>query len=141
MGEGRCSELLAGAEAYLPFLEVLDSLLQGPDAAAQALRQAAPTWYAQLVPLAAPINDAFANRIILVGASAADAGSNENATYETGEPLSGFGTGSLWWSWTAPRTGQAVATADGTSNADATSTEGGNSTADGTSTADAICTA
>jgi predicted ATPase len=52
---GRCSERLAGAEAYLPFLEALDSLLQsesGP-AAAQVMKLLASSWYVQLAPLAA----------------------------------------------------------------------------------------
>jgi predicted ATPase len=55
LARGRCSERLAGAEAYLPFLEALDSLLQGQSgtAAAQAMKLLAPTWYVQLVPLAA----------------------------------------------------------------------------------------
>jgi predicted ATPase/predicted Ser/Thr protein kinase len=55
IARGRCSERLAGAEAYLPFLEALDSLLQGESgaAAAQALKLLAPTWYVQLAPLAA----------------------------------------------------------------------------------------
>jgi predicted ATPase len=52
---GRCSERLAGAEAYLPFLEALDSLVQGDGgaSAAQAMKLLAPTWYVQLAPLAA----------------------------------------------------------------------------------------
>jgi predicted ATPase len=55
LARGRCSERLAGAEAYLPFLEALDSLLlgEGGVAAAQAMKLLAPTWYVQLVPLAA----------------------------------------------------------------------------------------
>jgi predicted ATPase len=55
LARGRCSERLAGTEAYLPFLEALDSLLQGEGgaAAAQALKLLAPTWYVQLAPLAA----------------------------------------------------------------------------------------
>jgi predicted ATPase len=56
VGRGRCSERLAGTEAYLPFLEALDSLLQsdGGAAAAQILKRLAPTWYAQLaLPAAA----------------------------------------------------------------------------------------
>jgi predicted ATPase len=55
LGRGRCSERLAGAEAYLPFLEALDDLLHGADgaAAAQLMRVLAPSWYAQLAPLAA----------------------------------------------------------------------------------------
>jgi predicted ATPase len=54
LARGHCSERLAGAEAYLPFLEALDSLLQGEGgaSAAQAMRLLAPTWYLQLAPLA-----------------------------------------------------------------------------------------
>jgi predicted ATPase len=54
VGRGRCSERLAGAEAYLPFLEALDSLLRGGGwpSAARILRAAAPAWYAQLAPSA-----------------------------------------------------------------------------------------
>jgi predicted ATPase len=54
LARGRCSERLAGAEAYLPFLEALDSLLQGeagPSSAA-LMKQVAPAWYVQLAPLA-----------------------------------------------------------------------------------------
>jgi tetratricopeptide (TPR) repeat protein len=47
IGRGRCSERLAAAEAYLPFLEALESLLRqdsgGP--AARAMMLLAPTWY------------------------------------------------------------------------------------------------
>jgi predicted ATPase len=55
LARGRCSERLAGTEAYLPFLEALDSLLQGDGGggAAQALKLLAPTWYVQLAPFAA----------------------------------------------------------------------------------------
>jgi serine/threonine protein kinase/predicted ATPase len=55
VARGRCSERLAGAEAYLPFLEALDSLLQGEHGAsvAQVMRLLAPTWYVQLAPLTA----------------------------------------------------------------------------------------
>jgi serine/threonine protein kinase/predicted ATPase len=55
LARGRCSERLAGAEAYLPFLEALDSLLQGESgaSAAQMMKLLAPTWYVQLSPLAA----------------------------------------------------------------------------------------
>ena len=49
---GRCSERLAGAEAYLPILEALDSLLRGAagEAAAREMRLLAPSWYAQVAP-------------------------------------------------------------------------------------------
>jgi predicted ATPase len=55
VGRGRCSERLAGAEAYLPFLEALDSLLQGDGSgtAARLLKHLAPTWYVQLAPATA----------------------------------------------------------------------------------------
>src|SRR5262249_299751 len=54
LARARCSERLAGAEAYLPFLEALDSLLHGDAGAlaAQAMKLLAPTWYVQLAPLA-----------------------------------------------------------------------------------------
>lgn len=54
VARGRCSERLAGAEAYLPFLEALDSLVagEGGEAAAGAMKLLAPSWYVQLAPLA-----------------------------------------------------------------------------------------
>jgi len=48
---GRCSQRLAGEEAYLPFLEAVDSLLHSNGGAAHQLREFAPSWYAQLFPL------------------------------------------------------------------------------------------
>lgn len=55
LARGRCSERLAGTEAYLPFLEALDGLLHGESggAAARTLRVLAPTWYGQIVPVSA----------------------------------------------------------------------------------------
>jgi predicted ATPase len=55
VGRGRCSERLAGAEAYLPFLEALESLLHGAggEAVARVMKVVAPTWYAEVAPLAA----------------------------------------------------------------------------------------
>lgn len=52
VGTGRCSERLAGAEAYLPILEALQSLLAGRDGAAVAreMRQLAPAWFVQVNP-------------------------------------------------------------------------------------------
>jgi predicted ATPase/tRNA A-37 threonylcarbamoyl transferase component Bud32 len=52
VARGRCSERLAGSEAYLPLLEALDSLLRGRDGSATARRMkaVAPTWYAQVAP-------------------------------------------------------------------------------------------
>jgi predicted ATPase/predicted Ser/Thr protein kinase len=55
VGRGRCSERHAGAEAYLPFLEVLESLLHGVggETVARVMKAVAPNWYAQVVPQAA----------------------------------------------------------------------------------------
>jgi tetratricopeptide (TPR) repeat protein/tRNA A-37 threonylcarbamoyl transferase component Bud32 len=53
IARGRCSERLAGTEAYLPLLEALESLLQGSGnpAMARLMKQIAATWYAQVAPL------------------------------------------------------------------------------------------
>jgi adenylate cyclase len=47
---GRCSERLAGAEAYLPLLEALDSLLHQSSwsSAPSLIKTVAPTWYVQV---------------------------------------------------------------------------------------------
>jgi predicted ATPase len=52
LARGRCSERLAGAEAYLPFLEALDGLLhaEGGASAARVMQLVAPSWYVQLAP-------------------------------------------------------------------------------------------
>jgi serine/threonine protein kinase/predicted ATPase len=49
IARGRCSERLAGAEAYLPVLEALEALLQagGPDIL-QLMSSVAPTWHSQV---------------------------------------------------------------------------------------------
>ncbi|MGH9672678.1 MAG: serine/threonine-protein kinase, partial [Bryobacteraceae bacterium] len=48
LARGRCSERLAGTEAYLPLLEALENLMQSGSNAAvvQVMKQRAPTWYA-----------------------------------------------------------------------------------------------
>lgn len=55
VGRGRCSERLAGTEAYLPFLEALESLLHGAagESVARTMKALAPNWYVQVAPLAA----------------------------------------------------------------------------------------
>jgi tetratricopeptide (TPR) repeat protein len=52
IARGRCSERLAGAEAYLPLLEALDDLARGPagEEVTRLLKAVAPTWYAQAAP-------------------------------------------------------------------------------------------
>lgn len=53
VARGRCSERLAGAEAYMPFLEALDHLLRSESGehAARIMKLVAPTWYAHVAPL------------------------------------------------------------------------------------------
>lgn len=53
IARGRCSERLAGTEAYLPFLEVLESLLksQANGSVTKIMREMAPWWYAQVASL------------------------------------------------------------------------------------------
>jgi serine/threonine protein kinase/predicted ATPase len=50
VARGRSSERLAGTEAYLPFIEALESLLNAPagESVARLLKTVAPTWYVQL---------------------------------------------------------------------------------------------
>jgi len=48
IAHGRCSERLAGAEAYLPFLEALDSLIHSSPALARVMKATAPSWYVEL---------------------------------------------------------------------------------------------
>jgi predicted ATPase len=50
IGRGRCSERLAGSEAYLSVLEAVEGLLRADPtgATARALRLLAPTWHAQI---------------------------------------------------------------------------------------------
>ena len=54
----------------------------------------------------APANDNFTNAIVLDGNFSTFSGSLTNATFESGESMSGcntynFSGGSVWWSWTA----------------------------------------
>jgi serine/threonine protein kinase/tetratricopeptide (TPR) repeat protein len=53
IARGRCSERLAGAEAYMPFLEALDYLLRSESGehAARIMKLVAPTWYAHVAPM------------------------------------------------------------------------------------------
>jgi hypothetical protein len=51
IARGRCSERLAGTEAYLPVLEALESLLRSDrhGSLARVMRTVAPNWYVQVV--------------------------------------------------------------------------------------------
>ena len=62
IARGRCSERLAGTDAFLPFVEALNSLMQGErgHAAAHVMPLLAPTWYARLAPLSSGQTSAVA---------------------------------------------------------------------------------
>ena len=60
--KGRCSERLAGSEAYLPLLEALEGLLRGGDPAARLLKLVAPTWYVQIAPYC--LHDSLDSRLL-----------------------------------------------------------------------------
>ncbi len=55
-----------------------------------------------------PSNDNFVNRVALIGAAVTTTGSTVGATKEAGEPNHAGNAGgkSVWWTWTAPSTGQ-----------------------------------
>lgn len=57
---------------------------------------------------ARPINDNFANRVNVAGASGSASGVSYLATKETSEPnhANNAGGSSVWWRWTAPTAGQ-----------------------------------
>ena len=59
-----------------------------------------------------PANDDFANPIAISGAPLRLSGVNLSATGQTGEP-GGVQRTSVWYAWTAPRTGVVTATTDG----------------------------
>jgi len=48
VARGRCSERLAGSEAYLPVLEALESVLQTGEPVHRLLKEVAPAWHAQV---------------------------------------------------------------------------------------------
>ena len=55
LSTGKCSERLAGTEAYLPVIEALENLARADSTkrAAALLKRTAPTWYLQVAPVAA----------------------------------------------------------------------------------------
>jgi DNA-binding winged helix-turn-helix (wHTH) protein/tetratricopeptide (TPR) repeat protein len=59
---GRCSELLATSDAYLPILDALDGLLRSACGreCGELLKLAAPTWFLQVQPLWAAADPSFA---------------------------------------------------------------------------------
>jgi DNA-binding winged helix-turn-helix (wHTH) protein len=63
VASGRCSERLAGSEAYLPIFEGLEGLLHGLDGGVleRLMTLVAPTWYVQVAPLWATEDPSFAH--------------------------------------------------------------------------------
>ena len=56
--------------------------------------------------MAAPVNDDFANRILLSGSTFNQAGTNVDATLEAEEPIGeSSGEASVWYEWVAPNDG------------------------------------
>ena len=56
----------------------------------------------------APVNDNFANRIVLSGSSVSLTGTNVDSSGEPGEPFHGGSVPdrTVWWTWTAPASGE-----------------------------------
>ncbi|HEX5108750.1 MAG TPA: protein kinase [Vicinamibacterales bacterium] len=48
IARGRCSERLAGTEAYLPLLDALEELVRGDGTLARLMKSVAPLWYVQV---------------------------------------------------------------------------------------------
>ena len=64
-----------------------------------------------------PVNDLFANRILITGTYVAVSGSNIGASMESGEPFHWSSTGgkSAWWTWQAPKSGTVTISTAGSS--------------------------
>jgi tRNA A-37 threonylcarbamoyl transferase component Bud32/tetratricopeptide (TPR) repeat protein len=64
IARGRCSERLAGTEAYLPVLEALEKLLRNGHGSrvAESLKLLAPTWYFRIAPLSS--EDSSGSRLL-----------------------------------------------------------------------------
>ncbi|MHB8519847.1 MAG: Ig-like domain-containing protein [Limisphaerales bacterium] len=75
------------------------------------------TWwgYLRFQSPSAPVNDTFANRIQLSGATVSAGESNAEASVEPGEPPHAHEPGgrSVWWTWTAPGSGLVTLTTEG----------------------------
>ena len=76
------------------------------------------TWYWRSADNGKPVNDLFASRTKIAGASGRVIATNQAATTEPLEPIHGAGGSafrSVWWSWTAPSSGPAVVHTGGSS--------------------------
>lgn len=72
-------------------------------------------WYQYSDVATPPTNDAFAQATVLTGATGSVTGSNDFATKEAGEPaiLGNPGGASVWYRWTAPASGLAIFSSEG----------------------------
>ncbi len=106
------------ASKTIQVLPVNDTLVEGSETVALALAPktayvvgAASTATVTIVdndnPSTAPSNT-FAGRTALTGANVSASGNSNGATKQPGEPAHAGNTGgkSVWWKWTAPRSGQ-----------------------------------
>lgn len=64
-----------------------------------------------------PVNDSFASRTVLSGATASITAANDSSSKEPGEPnhAGSSGGNSVWWSWTAPGDGDVSLSTEGSS--------------------------
>jgi tetratricopeptide (TPR) repeat protein len=78
IGSGRCAERVAGSEAYLPILEILDSLQHDRSlgSLSRLIRALAPSWYVQIAPTS--LDGTSGVRL----AAAASGGSQERLKHE-----------------------------------------------------------
>ena len=109
-------EISAGSDPEAPFeLEIPAPILGIMRIQARAWDTDGAVGYSDTIAVTVtPANDAFANRIPLTGGTAFGSGVNLFANTEPDEPAHANtpGGSSVWWSWTAPFTGHAVATTE-----------------------------
>ncbi|MCP5118816.1 MAG: ATP-binding protein, partial [bacterium] len=80
---GRCSERLAGAEAYLPVMEILDALTRhdAQSPFTRLLRLVAPTWYVRVAPLWSTADPSFVRVMESAKAASGERMKRELAAY------------------------------------------------------------
>lgn len=88
----------------LPSARVYDITLTASNASGTASKKLTLTVTGSAIE--GPTNDDFSNRIPLAGANVTATGSNQRSTVQQSEPsLLGQSSHSVWWTWTAPRSG------------------------------------
>lgn len=103
-GAGSCSRVLFNATGGVAYQIAVDGY-------------AGASGNIQLTVKPGLLNDAFANRLQLIGSFDYVIGSNFGATWETGEPYHWQTTGeqSVWWKWQAPASGPVTISTAGSS--------------------------